>query len=78
MFSDVVPMLIYLSPSYESFCQGFNGYLQDGELISNDFNFQIDDIRSDLPPPLCYAKLDVYVPLSHSEQIAARLDLIHI
>jgi len=73
VFSDVDSTLLYLNSSRDSFCQGFDGFLQDGKLISNDFGFRIDDIRSDLPVQLWYGKLDVYVPLSHGEQIAARL-----
>lgn len=73
VFSDIDLTRLYLSSSRESFCQGFDGFLQDGKLISNDFGFRIEDIRSDLPVQLWYAKLDIYVPISHGEQIAARL-----
>ncbi|MCJ1254051.1 hypothetical protein MMC24_001865 [Lignoscripta atroalba] len=73
VFSDVDRMRLFLRSSRECFAQGFDGLLQDGKLISMDFGFRIEDIRSNLPVQLWYGKLDTYVPLSHGEQIAARL-----
>ena len=68
---DILRLL--LRSTRESFAQGFDGVRQDGKLMSLDHGFRIEDIRHDLPVRLWYGKLDVYVPLRHGEQIAARL-----
>ena len=69
----------YLRSSQESFAQGFDAALQDGRVLSSDFGFRIQDIRSDLPVQLWYGKRDVFVPLNHGETIAKRLgDRAHL
>ena|SRR2546423_6780177 len=73
VFSDVDRMRLYLRSSRESYSQGFDGIALDGHLISMDFGFRIEDIRSNLPVQLWYGKHDTHVPLNHGEQIAARL-----
>jgi pimeloyl-ACP methyl ester carboxylesterase len=72
-FGDVDRMRLYLRSARESYSQGFDGLAQDGHLVSKDFGFRIEDIRSSLPVQLWYGKLDTSVPLNHGEQIAARL-----
>jgi pimeloyl-ACP methyl ester carboxylesterase len=63
----------YLRSGRETFAQGYDAALQDGRVLSTDFGFRIQDIRSDLPVQLWYGKLDVFVPLNHGETIAKRL-----
>jgi pimeloyl-ACP methyl ester carboxylesterase len=63
----------FLRSARESFAQGFDAALQDGRVLSMDFGFRIQDIRSDLPVQLWYGKHDVIVPLNHGETIAKRL-----
>ena len=62
-----------LSAARQAYAQGFAGLLQDGNLMSKDFGFRIEDIRHDLPVQLWYGKLDVNVPPTHGEQTAHRL-----
>ncbi|KAI0913720.1 alpha/beta hydrolase fold protein [Ustulina deusta] len=57
----------------EAYRQGFHGFALDGKLMSNDFGFQIRDIRRDLRIHLWYGKDDTYIPPSHGEGIAAML-----
>ncbi|EER28913.1 alpha/beta hydrolase fold family protein [Coccidioides posadasii C735 delta SOWgp] len=64
---------LFLRTSRESFAHGCDPTVQDGRLISTDFGFQVEDIRSDLPVQLWYGKHDSCVPLNHGVQIAARL-----
>jgi hypothetical protein len=73
IFGDVDRMRLYLRSARESYSQGFDGLAQDGHLVSMDFGFRIEDIRSNLPVQLWYGNLDTSVPLNHGEQIAARL-----
>jgi pimeloyl-ACP methyl ester carboxylesterase len=73
VYSDVDRMRLWLRSARESYSQGFDGLAQDGHLVSMDFGFRIEDIRSNLPVQLWYGKLDTSVPLNHGEQIAARL-----
>lgn len=46
---------------------------QDGNLLSRDFGFRVQDIRKDLPVRLWYGKQDTHCPPSHGKQIAERL-----
>ena len=62
-----------LRTTRESFAQGYEGWLQDGRLMSLDFGFRVEDIRDDLPVNLWYGKFDTNVPANHGVQIAARL-----
>ncbi|EAS37463.3 uncharacterized protein CIMG_02817 [Coccidioides immitis RS] len=64
---------LFLRTSRESFAHGCDPTVQDGRLVSTDFGFQVEDIRSDLPVQLWYGKHDSSVPLNHGVQIAARL-----
>lgn len=64
---------LYLRSSQEVFSRGFDAWLLDGQLLSQDFGFRIEDIRPDLPVQLWYGKLDTNVPVTHGEQTAARL-----
>nr|KMM63740.1 alpha/beta hydrolase [Coccidioides posadasii RMSCC 3488] len=64
---------LFLRTSRESFAHGCDPTVQDGRLISTDFGFQVEDIRSDLPVQLWYGKHDSSLPLNHGVQIAARL-----
>jgi pimeloyl-ACP methyl ester carboxylesterase len=73
VYSDVDRMRLWLRSARESYSQGFDGLAQDGHLVSMDFGFRIEDIRSNLPVQLWYGNLDTSVPLNHGEQIAARL-----
>jgi pimeloyl-ACP methyl ester carboxylesterase len=62
-----------LRSSRESFAHGFDAVAQDGRLMCTDWGFRVQDIRPDLPIQLWYGKQDTFVPISHGEQIAARL-----
>ncbi|KAF2464645.1 alpha/beta-hydrolase [Lindgomyces ingoldianus] len=64
---------LILRSTRESFAQGYDGIGQDGKVMCMDYGFRIEDIRADLPVQLWYAKHDVFVPLNHGKQIAARL-----
>lgn len=64
---------LYLRAAREAFAQGFDGFLQDGRLLSMDFGFRVEDVRPDLPVQLWYGKLDTNVPISHGQGIALRL-----
>jgi hypothetical protein len=63
----------FLRSSREAFRQGYDGALQDGQVLSGPLGFRIQDIRSDLPVRLWYGKQDVNVPLYHGQTIAQRL-----
>jgi pimeloyl-ACP methyl ester carboxylesterase len=62
-----------LSSTREGFTQGYDGVLADAKLCCFDFGFKVEDIRSDLPVYLWYAKEDVLVPSNHGVQLKKRL-----
>ncbi|MCJ1336017.1 hypothetical protein MMC09_001292 [Bachmanniomyces sp. S44760] len=72
-FGNVDRVQLFLRTARESYAQGFDALAQDGHLVSTNFGFRVEDIRSDLPVQLWYGKLDTHVPLRHGEQIAARI-----
>jgi pimeloyl-ACP methyl ester carboxylesterase len=57
----------------EAYCQSFQGFSQDGALMSLSFGFRIEDIRHDLPIHLWYGTEDTNCPLSHGQGMADRL-----
>ncbi|KAJ4354513.1 uncharacterized protein N0V89_006250 [Didymosphaeria variabile] len=53
----------------------FAGACQDGAVTCSDWGFRIRDIRGDLPVMMWYGTLDMNVPISHGDYIAAELGL---
>ena len=52
---------------------GVYAMVEEGTLVSADFEFRIEDIRPDLPLQLWYGEHDTSVPLNHGKQIAPPL-----
>lgn len=73
IMKDESTLRLFLRTSRQSFSQGSDATVQDGQLMCKDFGFRVEDIRADLPMQLWYGKQDVAVPLNHGVQIAARL-----
>lgn len=63
----------FLRSNREAHAQGFDGWARDGARVSSAWGFRIQDIRPELPVSLWYGKVDTNVPITHGEQIAARL-----
>ncbi|KAF2641001.1 alpha/beta-hydrolase [Massarina eburnea CBS 473.64] len=74
IYKDVDVLSVMLRVGREAFAQGYDHVLDDARLMCKDFGFQVKEIRKDLPVKLWYGKQDVFIPLAHGEQIAARLD----
>lgn len=53
----------------------FQGACQDGRVTCSEWGFRIRDIRGDLPVQMWYGKLDMNVPVSHAEYIAAEVGM---
>ncbi|EEQ31504.1 alpha/beta hydrolase fold protein [Microsporum canis CBS 113480] len=73
IMNDESTLRLFLRTSRQSFSQGADAVVQDGQLMCKDLGFRVEDIRPDLPVQLWYGKHDVAVPLNHGIQIAARL-----
>lgn len=74
IFQDVDRIRLWLRSSNEVYRQDFTtGLAIDGRLLSAEWDFRLEDIRSDLPVRLWYGRLDDNVPPGHGEHIAARL-----
>lgn len=73
LFDTKESVRLWLRTSRECFKNGVDGVLQGSLLLGSDWEFQIQDIRSDLPAWLWYGKFDNIAPVSHGQQIAARL-----
>lgn len=57
----------------EHYKQGVDGHMEDGRILSSDWDFRLQDIRTDLPIQMWYSKKDTNVPFRMGEAIAARL-----
>jgi pimeloyl-ACP methyl ester carboxylesterase len=73
IYDDVDLMRLVVRASGEAFAQGYDGVWDDGKKSAAEFGFRLQDIREDLTVQLWYGKNDVFVPLVHGTQIAARL-----
>ncbi|KAH9864445.1 hypothetical protein J1614_010379 [Plenodomus biglobosus] len=57
----------------EALSQGLEVAREDGRVSCEAWPFRVQDIRQDLKMKLWYGKEDVFVPINHGVQIAARL-----
>jgi len=64
---------VHLRSTREAFAHGFDAAAQDGRVMSIDYGFRLEDIRSDLPFFLWYGTEDKNVPVNVGVQVAARL-----
>lgn len=62
-----------LRSNREAHAQGAGGWARDGARVSSAWGFRIQDVPRELPVSLWYGTADVNVPITHGEQIAARL-----
>lgn len=70
---DVELARAFLRSSREAHAQGFDGWARDGARVSSAWGFRVQDVPPELPVSLWYGKADTNVPVTHGEQIAARL-----
>ena len=73
VMTDVDTLRIGLRSTRQGFTQGYDEVLLDARLCCRVFGFKVEDIRSDLPVFLWYAKQDVLVPSNHGVQLEKRL-----
>lgn len=73
LFTTEDSVQLWLKTSREAFKHGVEPTVQATYQLASDWGFRIEDIRSDLPVSLWYGKFDEVAPVSHGEQIAARL-----
>lgn len=57
----------------EALAQGLGVAREDAKGVCEAWPFRVEDIKEDLKVKLWYGKEDVFVPIVHGEQIAARL-----
>ncbi|OLN95866.1 Proline iminopeptidase 2 [Colletotrichum chlorophyti] len=57
----------------EHYKQGIDGTMEDGRVLTSDWGFRLEDIRSSIPIQLWYSKKDTNVPFRMGEAIASRL-----
>lgn len=75
-FADEDEMRVYLATSRASYEQGFDAMCKDGYAMCTNWEFEIEDIRKDLPFVLWYGSRDKNVPPNHGRTIARRLRTI--
>jgi hypothetical protein len=62
-----------LRSTRESFAQGHVSIIEDGRLMARRWDFNVEDIRKDLPFQLWYGSQDQNVPVNHGVQLKKRL-----
>ena len=72
--SDPALLTMMLDFYREHYKQGVDGHMEDGRVLTTDWGFRLQDIRSTLPIQLWYSKKDTNVPLRMGEAIASRLN----
>ena len=72
--SDPVFLNMVLDFYREHYKQGVDGHMEDGRVLTSDWGFRLEDIRSNIPIQLWYSKKDTNVPFRMGEAIAARLN----
>lgn len=73
LFDTEESVRLWLRTSREAFKNGVDAVVQGSLLLGSDWGFRIQNIRKDLPVWLWYGTFDDIAPVSHGEQIAARL-----
>jgi pimeloyl-ACP methyl ester carboxylesterase len=73
IFDDTDLMRLTVRANDQAFKQGYDGVVDDGKRSARPWGFRVEDVRRDLKAQLWYGRQDVYVPLVHGMQIAARL-----
>jgi hypothetical protein len=73
IMSDPMSLNMLLDFYREHYKQGIDGHMQEGRILTSDWGFRLEDIRSDLPIQLWYSKKDSNVPFQMGEVIAGRL-----
>ncbi|TID00151.1 hypothetical protein CH35J_006217 [Colletotrichum higginsianum] len=67
-------VLTMMLDSYrEHYKQGVDGHMEDGRVLTSDWGFRLEDMRSSIPIQLWYSKKDTNVPFRMGEAIASRL-----
>lgn len=66
-------MKLFLCSACEAIRQGYDGFLDDAQILSEDPGFRVQNIRSDLPIQLWYGTDDVNVSPRAGEETAERL-----
>ncbi|SPO07625.1 uncharacterized protein DNG_10320 [Cephalotrichum gorgonifer] len=67
-------LLTVMLDSYrEHYRQGADGFMEDGRVLTSDWGFRLEDIRSSIPIQLWYSRHDTNVPIQMGEAIAASL-----
>ncbi|WYZ43655.1 hypothetical protein EsH8_VII_000091 [Colletotrichum jinshuiense] len=57
----------------EHYKQGVDGHMEDGRVLTTDWGFRLEDIRSSIPVQLWYSKKDTNVPFRMGEAIVSHL-----
>lgn len=57
----------------EHYKQGVDGHMEEGRVLTSDWEFDLGDVREDVPIQLWYSRKDSNVPSRMGEAIAARL-----
>ena len=57
----------------EHYRQGVDGFMEEGRVLTRDWGFRVEDIRTSIPIQMWYSKRDTNVPLRMGEALAARL-----
>jgi pimeloyl-ACP methyl ester carboxylesterase len=73
MVSDPTSLNMLLDFYREHYRQGVDGHMEEGRVLTSDWGFRLEDIRSDLPIQLWYSRKDRNVPFRMGEVIAERL-----
>lgn len=69
---DFIALMLDFNREY--YKQGVDGYMEEGRILSNKMDFELEDVPPSVPIQLWYGKQDNHVPLHMGEAIAARLD----